>query len=102
MVSIGLIRSTRPERQAPQDRAEGAALWQLGFRPFYLFASIFAALSVPLWALQYAGWLSRPYLAGPLWHTHEMFFGFTSAVVAGFSSPPCATGRVVRRRPALG
>jgi uncharacterized protein involved in response to NO len=83
-MSIGMIRSTRPEPQVPQARAEGAALWRLGFRPFYLLASIFAALSVPLWALQYAGWLPRAYLAGPLWHAHEMLFGFTSAVVAGF------------------
>jgi uncharacterized protein involved in response to NO len=68
----------------PQPRAEGAALWRLGFRPFYLLASIFAALSVPLWALQYAGWLPRPYLADPLWHAHEMLFGFAIAVVTGF------------------
>jgi uncharacterized protein involved in response to NO len=83
-MSIGMIRSTRPEPQAPQVRAEGAALWRLGFRPFYLLASIFAALSVPLWALQYAGRLPGAYLAGPLWHAHEMLFGFASAVVAGF------------------
>ena len=60
------------------------ALWQLGFRPFYLLASLFAALSVGLWAAQFAGWLGRPYLAGPLWHAHEMLFGFTLAVVVGF------------------
>ena len=29
---------------------EGFALWRLGFRPFYLLASSFAALSVLLWA----------------------------------------------------
>ena len=55
----------------------------LGFRPFYLLASIFAALSIPLWAMQYAGWLPGSPL-GPLWHAHEMLFGFTMAVVAGF------------------
>ena len=62
----------------------GFALWQLGFRPFYLLASVFAALSIGLWALQFAGWLGRPYLSGPLWHAHEMLFGFTLAVVVGF------------------
>lgn len=62
----------------------GFALWQLGFRPFYLLASVFAALSIGLWALQFAGWLGRPYLAGPVWHAHEMLFGFTMAVVVGF------------------
>jgi uncharacterized protein involved in response to NO len=62
----------------------GFALWQLGFRPFYLLASCFAAISVPLWALQFSGVLAHPYLAGPVWHAHEMVFGFTLAVVVGF------------------
>src|SRR5439155_20106733 len=56
----------------------------LGFRPFYLLASIFASLSIALWGAQYAGWLSAPYLLGPLWHAHEMVFGFTLAVMTGF------------------
>ena len=42
----------------------GFALWQLGFRPFYLLASSFAALSIALWALQFAGVLPAPYLPG--------------------------------------
>ena len=62
----------------------GFALFALGFRPFYMLASVFSALSVLLWAAQYSGWLASPYLAGPLWHGHEMLFGFTLAVVAGF------------------
>ncbi len=60
------------------------ALWQLGFRPFYLLASTFAALSIALWALQFAGWLPHAYLQGPLWHAHEMLFGFALAVIVGF------------------
>jgi uncharacterized protein involved in response to NO len=77
-----LIPIEEPRR--PSDRAPAFALWQLGFRPFYLLASLFAALSIGLWALQLAGWLERPYLAGPLWHAHEMLFGFALAVVVGF------------------
>jgi len=69
---------------APAASPPGFALWQLGFRPFYLLASVFAALSIGLWALQFAGWLGTPYLAGPMWHAHEMLFGFTLAVVVGF------------------
>jgi uncharacterized protein involved in response to NO len=38
-------------------------------------------LAVPLWALQYAGWLPG---ANPLWHAHEMLFGYAFAVIAGF------------------
>jgi len=62
----------------------GFALWRLGFRPFYLLASVFAALSIALWALQFTGHLRAPYLPGPLWHAHEMLFGFTLAVIVGF------------------
>jgi uncharacterized protein involved in response to NO len=59
------------------------ALWQLGFRPFYLLASAFAALSIPLWVLQFSGWLGGGF-SGPLWHAHEMLFGFALAVIVGF------------------
>ena len=79
-----LIRIEEPGRRPQATPPTGFALWQLGFRPFYLLASLFAALSVPLWALQYAGWLGTPYLQGPLWHAHEMLFGFTLAVIVGF------------------
>ena len=76
---ISIEEPIRPAGPPP-----GFALWQLGFRPFYLLASVFAAFSVGLWAAQFAGWLGRPYLAGPLWHAHEMLFGFTLAVIVGF------------------
>ena len=62
----------------------GFALWALGFRPFYLLASIFAALSIPLWVAQYAGVLPAPYVRSPVWHGHEMLFGYAMAVIAGF------------------
>jgi uncharacterized protein involved in response to NO len=92
---ISIAEPGRPSR-APQ----GFALWQLGFRPFYLLASAFAALSIGLWGLQSAGFLPWPYLSGPLWHAHEMVFGFTLAVVVGFlftagrnwSNQPTPTG----------
>lgn len=60
------------------------ALWNLGFRPFYLLASLYAAFSVLLWVAQYSGYLPSTYLRGPLWHGHEMLFGYTLAVIAGF------------------
>lgn len=63
----------------------GFALWNLGFRPFYLLAGLFATLSVPVWMAQYAGWLGgNAIIAGPLWHAHEMLFGFAFAVIVGF------------------
>jgi uncharacterized protein involved in response to NO len=70
--------------EPPQAAPRGFALWQLGFRPFYLLASGFAAVSILLWALQFTGHLAAPYLPGALWHGHEMLFGFTLAVIVGF------------------
>ena len=97
MTQLLKIDEPAPRRAAA---APGFALWQLGFRPFYLLASSFAALSIGLWALQFAGLLGQPYLAGPMWHAHEMLFGFALAVVVGFlltagrnwSNQPTPTG----------
>ena len=62
-----------------------APVLALGFRLFYLLAGAYAAISVGLWALQFAGWLPAPALVyGPLWHAHEMLFGYAFAVIAGF------------------
>ena len=64
--------------------APSFALWSLGFRPFYLAASLFAALSIPLWIAQYAGYPPFAYVRGPAAHAVEMLFGYTLAVIAGF------------------
>lgn len=82
MNTTPLIRLEEPLRRT--DPPGGFALWRLGFRPFYLLASAFAAISVALWSLQFAGLVATPYLRGPQWHAHEMVFGFTLAVVVGF------------------
>ena len=74
------------ENSQPQEKAASAgfALWNLGFRPFYLLASSFAALSILLWICQYTGHLPAMYVRTPSWHAHEMLYGYTLAVVAGF------------------
>jgi uncharacterized protein involved in response to NO len=85
------------------------ALWELGFRPFYLLAALFAALSVPLWALQFNGAIAKPWLRGSLWHAHEMLFGYTLAIVVGFlftagrnwSGKPTPTGPALMALAAL-
>jgi uncharacterized protein involved in response to NO len=76
------------------------ALFALGFRPLYLLAGAYAALSVPLWALQYAGWLRGANLS---WHAHEMLFGYAFAVIAGFllTAVRAWTGRPTPSGPAL-
>lgn len=100
------IRIDEPEGAAPAARPAWA-LWALGFRPLYLLASVYAALAVPLWALQYAGWL--PGLRAPAWHAHEMLFGSTLAIIVGFlftagrnwSGQPTPTGRALMALAAL-
>lgn len=79
------VRSEEPPRRAAPAPGPAPwtlwALWALGFRPFYLLASAFAALSAAPWALQFAGPLGAGGLRGPLLHAHEMLFGFTLEAV---------------------
>jgi uncharacterized protein involved in response to NO len=75
---------SRPLPSGPAPAIDGFALWSLGFRPFYLLASFFSAGSMLLWAAQFSGYLPSAYLRGPVWHGHEMLFGYTTAVMAGF------------------
>jgi len=55
------------------------------FRPMFLLAGAFASIVVPAWMLVLTGRLHLSgVLQGTLWHGHEMVFGFTVAVLAGF------------------
>ena len=62
-------------------------LAQLGFRPFFLFGSLFAVVSVLLW-FSMTGFsinpIATPALTPILWHGHEMLYGYAIAVIAGF------------------
>ena len=78
----------------------GPTLFSYGFRPLFLAAGLFAVLIVPLWMLVWSGDIT---LNGPFssldWHIHEMLFGYTSAVIAGFlfTAIPNWTGRMPTR-----
>ena len=57
----------------------------LGFRPFFLLAGFSAVLLILLWFMQLSGKLSLSgYFTPTGWHAHEMLFGYTVAVIAGF------------------
>jgi uncharacterized protein involved in response to NO len=62
------------------------ALFNLGFRPFFLGASVFAVLAVALWMAVYVFQLplSMGTLSMSQWHAHEMIYGYGMAVIAGF------------------
>lgn len=62
-----------------------AVLFALGFRPFFLFAGAFALLAMGIWVPIFFNALTLPTYYGELgWHSHEMIFGYSGAVVAGF------------------
>ena len=91
---------------APSARPlEGAPLLRLGFRPFYLGAAAFAALSIPLWVAIVLGKVALPMTMPPLlWHAHEMLFGFAAAVIVGFllTAGKAWTGLATPRGASLG
>jgi uncharacterized protein involved in response to NO len=69
----------------PALRTHRFALFEYGFRPFFLLAGLHALVFVPLWL-----WI-RLRSAAPLamlppqfWHGHEMIYGFVAAAIAGF------------------
>jgi uncharacterized protein involved in response to NO len=67
------------------ERSRRAAFLATGFRPFFLLAALYAVIGVPFWVATLAG--VPPWRApqNPLdWHAHEMVFGYTGAVFAGF------------------
>ncbi|MCG4455952.1 NnrS family protein [Pseudomonas sp. MMS21-TM103] len=61
-------------------------IWRLAFRPFFLCASLYALVAIPLWMLAWSGLLAdwQPSGGWLAWHRHEMLFGFAAAIAAGF------------------
>lgn len=95
---------------APPGARSNIPLFAKGFRPFFLAAALFATLMVPLWVLVLFGTISvKSHLDPVTWHAHEMVFGFTAAVLAGFlltavgnwTSRETATGRSLAALTAL-
>lgn len=80
-------------------------LLQQGFRPLFLAAGLWAPASLALWILALTGGAVPPTgLPITAWHPHELLFGYTGAVVAGFllTAVPNWTGRLpVRGLPLL-
>jgi uncharacterized protein involved in response to NO len=79
-------------------------LLRKGFRIFFLLAGGYAVVVVPLWILVRAGTAPEPHHLDPVrWHAHEMLFGFTAAVIAGFLLTATSnwTKRVTAVGPAL-
>jgi uncharacterized protein involved in response to NO len=77
-----LIRINKPN----SENINKLALFSLGFRPFFLGASIFAVISISTWLLIYFsyGFATIDVISSSQWHAHEMLYGYTMGVVSGF------------------
>jgi uncharacterized protein involved in response to NO len=72
-----------PDKQIP--------LLSFGFRPFFLLAGFYAIVSMAAWITWLMLHAANAVIVTPSidvpahqWHGHEMLFGYTAAVVAGF------------------
>lgn len=76
---------------------QGHPLLSYGFRPFFLFGALYAALAVLAWLPMFHGELALASAFSPLdWHVHEMLYGYLPAVITGFlfTAIPNWTGRL--------
>lgn len=81
---MSLLTIEEPQPMASHNSLENHPFLALGFRPFYLLAAAFAAVSVPAWLLRYFGYLPQLVHIDLNWHVHEMVYGFAVTVVIGF------------------
>ncbi|OCP25058.1 MULTISPECIES: NnrS family protein [unclassified Ensifer] len=95
---LNLLRKPRPRGGIPRGLATtGPVLFSYGFRPFFLGASLWAIFAMAAWIAALVRGID---IAGDYdpahWHAHEMLFGFSSAVLAGFllTAVPNWTGRL--------
>jgi uncharacterized protein involved in response to NO len=78
-------------------RYRGPAILSYGFRPFFLFAAVWAAVAMAIWPALLAGSITLPTTLDPVrWHAHELIYGYVPAVISGFllTAVPNWTGRL--------
>ena len=80
---LPLLRTTPFEPTPPPRKFE---VFSLGFRPLFLCAGWMAVVYLLLWIPAWLGGipLVTGYGSALAWHQHEMLFGYTGAVIAGF------------------
>ncbi|MCU7837248.1 MAG: NnrS family protein [gamma proteobacterium symbiont of Taylorina sp.] len=71
--------------QIDEQQKKSFALFNLGFRPFFLVSAYSAIILMAIWGLLYTNSIELNNYYGVIdWHSHEMLFGYSIAVVAGF------------------
>ena len=69
-----------------QQNMSAYALFHLGFRAFFLIASLFSVISMMIWMAELVFSIKLiPNSVSPVyWHAHEMIYGYALAIIAGF------------------
>jgi len=84
---------------------QGWPLLAAGFRPFFLFGAVWAAIAILVWLPVFYGELRLTSAFAPRdWHVHEMLYGYLPAVITGFlfTAIPNWTGRLpIQGKPLL-
>ncbi|TGK81402.1 NnrS family protein [Leptospira noumeaensis] len=63
----------------------GLSFWNTAFRPFFWFGSIYGILVIGFWLLVLSSAVTNPIQINSIhWHSYEMVFGFSKAIVLGF------------------
>ncbi|MDS1140593.1 NnrS family protein [Pusillimonas sp. SM2304] len=79
----------REQAAQAASRPDMQAFLSLGFRPLYIAGCSWALISIALWIFA-PQWLNPP-LAGPVWHAHEMLWGFIATIAVAFLLTASAT-----------
>ncbi|TGL35737.1 NnrS family protein [Leptospira perdikensis] len=61
------------------------SFWNTAFRPFFWFGSVYGILVIGFWLLVLSNAVPNPIQINSIhWHSYEMVFGFSKAIVLGF------------------
>lgn len=77
-----LIQIQEPPSASKGSRPSWNAFLELGFRPLYLAASVWALLAIAFWV--FLPHLLLTSIPTVYWHAHEMLWGFIGTVAVGF------------------
>ena len=85
-ISMAILHAQPGPRPSFAAVTSRASLWDMGFRPFFLGAIVYSAIAMGIWFAAFVFGVALPGVQhyGSLWHAHEMVFGYSAAVIAGF------------------
>ncbi len=72
------------ERPYTTQPPRGLVPFALGFRPFFSLAALSGLVLMLTWLILWRTAATPNYYGSLGWHSHEMLFGFTGAIIAGF------------------